>query len=103
MIEVYQAQNMVDAQLLCDQMLSENIPAVVKGGYLSGAAGELPVGSLISIWIERRGDLQRAREVVKAYEQRLQAPSHPRICSACNESSHSNFSHCWNCQAPLNE
>lgn len=51
MRQVYQAASVIDAQLVCDLLKDEGFDAVVHGGYLSGAIGELPPDTLISVYL----------------------------------------------------
>lgn len=97
MHQVYSAANVIDAQLVCDMLIEEGIEALVRGGYLSGAAGEIPVDSLISVWIKDEQSIQRARGLVTEFEQAARKPAHPRVCPQCSEQSTSHFTHCWNC------
>ena len=99
---VYEAANLVDAQLLCDRLLHLGISARVSGGYLSGAAGEIPVDGLVKVWIDDDGDHERAKEEIKAFEAGQRAPAWPRQCKSCGESTTSRFSHCWSCGEVIN-
>ena len=103
MKKVYAAENMIDAQLLCDQLIDSNIAAKVHGGYLSGAAGEIPVDNLITVWIQDEDRYEQAKTLVTRFEkQRNQTPS-KLICKSCGEESESYFSLCWSCGSALTE
>ena len=65
MKQAYQAANPVDAQLAIDLLASEGIAAHMQGRFLSGAAGELPVGELLRVWVADE-DLARAKELLAA-------------------------------------
>lgn len=107
MIRVYTAESMVDAQLVCDALLTDGLEARISGGYLSGAAGELPMGQLITVWIAEPSMLDRARAVVNAFESSFVRGSErggdSRRCPGCGEVLESQFSHCWQCGHSLVE
>jgi predicted metal-dependent HD superfamily phosphohydrolase len=63
MKQLYHAANPVDAQLAIDLLASEGIEAHLQGQFLSGAAGELPVGELLRVWV-READFERARDLL---------------------------------------
>jgi predicted metal-dependent HD superfamily phosphohydrolase len=65
--QAYHAANPVDAQLAVDLLASEGIAAHVQGNFLSGAAGELPVGELLRVWVAD-ADLGRARALLATRE-----------------------------------
>lgn len=86
---VYQAASVLDAQLVCDMLLDAGFNAVVRGGYLSGAIGELPPDTLVAVSILPNplqsntylsstestiesgvpdSDYQRARELIARFE-----------------------------------
>lgn len=41
----------MDAQLVCDLLIDAGFNAIVQGGYLSGAIGELPPDTLVSVYL----------------------------------------------------
>jgi len=97
MQKVYSAANVIDAQLLCDRLQAQGIEAVVNGGYLTGAVGELPPDQLVGVWIVHTGQLSHARKVVEAYEQALANDEKDSPCPHCGEENHVNFRICWHC------
>jgi hypothetical protein len=89
MESVYDAQNLIDAQLVCDLLLSAGIPAQVSGAGLLGAAGELPAIGVLQVLVPD-DVVDRARAVVADWdagdipdEQELErlASQHPGDCS----------------------
>lgn len=97
MIRVYSAGNVVDARLVCDMLIGAGLDATVTGGYLSGAAGELPVDTLISVWLTEPRHEWRARELIVAFEQdRRQAVTDTR-CLHCDAETTTAFTLCWQC------
>ena len=101
MHKIYSTDSLVDAQLIADLLESSRVETVIHGGYLSGAAGELPPGELISLWLVDERDADRARSVISEFElQRKQSPTQ-RLCPACAETIEGNFSICWRCGESL--
>jgi hypothetical protein len=48
---VYQAENIIDANLVKNALEHEGISAFVSGQYLTGAAGELPPVALVNVMV----------------------------------------------------
>ena len=46
---VYEAENIIDAHLVKGLLESAGIPAFVRGEYLTGALGDLPVMGLVAV------------------------------------------------------
>ncbi len=105
MISVYTAESMVDAQLVCDALITEGLEASINGGYLSGAIGELPAGQLISVWIVDTAMEAKARGIVANFEATYVAGKErggeAQTCRQCGERLESQFSHCWQCGQSL--
>jgi hypothetical protein len=51
MHRIYDAENLIDAQLVKDALEAEGIPAFVWGSALTGAIGELPVMGYVAVWV----------------------------------------------------
>lgn len=67
MESAYDAQNLIDAQLVCDLLLSAGIPAQVSGAGLLGAAGELPAIGVLQVLVPEDA-AERARAVVADWD-----------------------------------
>jgi len=61
---VYQAENIIDANLVRNALADDGIEAYVSGHYLTGAAGELPVGGLVNVMVAEL-DWPRARTIAE--------------------------------------
>lgn len=48
---VYEAENLIDAHLVRGALEEAGIPAWVRGEFLAGAMGELPVSGLVAVCV----------------------------------------------------
>jgi hypothetical protein len=48
---VYEAENLIDANLVKGMLENQGIPAFVRGEFLTGAMGELPVSGLVAVLV----------------------------------------------------
>jgi len=48
---VYEAEHLIDAHLVKGLLEQSGIPAWVRGNYLAGALGELPVSGLLAVCV----------------------------------------------------
>jgi len=101
MLKIYDAENHLDAQLAMDTLQSAGLEVVMKGQFLSGAAGELPPTGLITLWLCEPAHEQQARSLVAEYETRKNHVAPPQKCPACDEMIEGNFVCCWSCGAQL--
>lgn len=67
MKSIYQAAHGVDAHMVRALLEQAGIPAQVRGEYLQGALGELPVSGMVAVWVPE-GEAARARELVLDWE-----------------------------------
>jgi len=67
---VYQAENIIDANLVKNALEDDGIPAFVSGQYLTGAAGELPVMALVHVMVPA-SDWPRARAIAERIDAEL--------------------------------
>ncbi|NLB59364.1 MAG: DUF2007 domain-containing protein, partial [Gammaproteobacteria bacterium] len=68
MKSIYQAAHGVDAHMIRALLEQAGIPAQVRGEYLQGALGELPVSGMVAVWVPE-ADAARAKELVLDWEQ----------------------------------
>src|SRR3954471_14669501 len=67
---VYQAENVIDANLVKNALEHEGITAFVSGQYLTGAVGELPPIALVNVMVAEI-DFPRARPVAEGIDAAL--------------------------------
>ncbi|WP_290890362.1 DUF2007 domain-containing protein [Arenimonas sp.] len=67
MTPVYDAESAIDAQLVCDLLLSAGLDALVLGADLAGGVGELPAGGLVRVWVAPE-QVPRARELIDDWQ-----------------------------------
>ena len=102
MKKVYIAKNPADAHLLKGFFKGENIEAEVRGEFLYGVRGEVPItpDTCPSVWVVDDGDYDRAMELVWTFREGepLKNPIEGKTwrCS-CGEESDSQFTECWSC------
>ncbi len=99
MRKVYEAESLIDAQLVLDMLDNVDIPAILVNGNLSGGLGELPV-SPPEIWIKRDHDAERACRIVRKFDV-TEPPSGEISCGNCGEKNPESFEICWMCHAVL--
>lgn len=67
MQEVYLPQHNIEAHLVQGLLQSEGIECEIRGEFLAGAAGELPAGNNISLWVND-DQADAARELLRQYD-----------------------------------
>ncbi|MCM8883679.1 MAG: DUF2007 domain-containing protein, partial [Candidatus Thiodiazotropha sp.] len=100
MLELYQAVDRVEAQMLKDYLDQQGIASVILGDLLSGAVGELPANIYPTLWILEDGELVRAKRLTEQYFCKPPVAGEPWRCAVCGESIDSGFDICWNCATP---
>ncbi len=99
MRKVYEADSLIDAQLVLDMLENVDIAAILINGNLSGGLGELPV-SPPEVWVKRDFDEERACRIIRNFDV-IQPPFEEVLCDACGETSPASFEICWRCHAVL--
>ena len=101
MKKVYIAKNPADAHLLKGLLKGANIEAEVRGEFLYGVRGEVPIteDTCPSVWVVDDSDFDRAMELVSTF--REGAPpilegAGTWYCS-CGEENENPFTECWSC------
>jgi hypothetical protein len=64
---IYEAANIVEADIIVNVLRQEGIAAYVEGKYLPGAFGDLPLAGLVRV-VADEPDVERARAVVAEWE-----------------------------------
>jgi len=99
--KVYIAENLADAHLLKGLLEAENIDSEVRGEFLYGVRGEIPLtpDTCPSVWVLEDSDYERAVELVAVFR-RGDAPERPGggvwRCG-CGEENEDPFTECWSC------
>ena len=101
MKKVYTAKNLADAHLLKGLLEGENIEAEVRGEFLYGVRGEVPItpDTCPSVWVMDDADYDRAIELVSAFrEGEPPNPVEGKVwrCN-CGEENENQFTECWSC------
>ncbi len=60
---VYEAENLIDAHLVRGRLVNEGIEAMVRGEFLTGAMGELPMSGLLAVCVAEP-DVPRAADLL---------------------------------------
>ena len=106
MRKLYEAADRMEAQMLMDYLQEQEIPCVLLGDYLSGAAGELPANIFPTLWVIEDRHYPRARQLVREFGRGgvAETRAEPWRCPICGEMVDPGFDICWNCASPrLNE
>jgi Putative prokaryotic signal transducing protein len=94
---LYNARHVTEAHLIRGYLESQGVPAIVRGEFLAGGIGELPV-DVCRVWVMNDGDLARADVLVRDFMRgaAAQSQAHWR-CGQCGEVLEGQFTACWNC------
>ena len=102
MERLYSAADLFEAYLIRDLLAEVGVRTQILNENAQGGMGEIPFTQTYpEVWIERKGDLDRARRVIAAYESRSDTTKYVD-CTHCGEQNPDNFETCWHCSAPLN-
>ena len=67
MIKIYEAENGVDAHLLCDLLKNEGLHARIDGEFLQGGIGDLQASGLVRVMI-KASEYEQGRKIIDAWE-----------------------------------
>lgn len=105
-VNVYHAQNLIEAEFLHSILSDAGVESRVIGGAVVLLSEVLPnISESPCLWV-RQSDVTRAREILTDYEERRDKPRRPEEppatwkCTACGEMVDDDFDMCWNCQNP---
>jgi hypothetical protein len=98
MRRVYTAPDLAIATMLLHYLEHHLIRARVFNEHMSAVRFEVPFdAALPQIWVERDTDYERARALIKEFEQRPKSDGPDIACKHCNEPNPSQFESCWSC------
>lgn len=99
---VYQAKDLIEAELLLQRLQDRGIPSAVQNAFLLGMLGELPLTLRPTVCVLEERDQSAALLCVREMEAALRAPELPDVvCPSCGDTSPGNFEECWKCRAEL--
>jgi Putative prokaryotic signal transducing protein len=102
MFPVYQAKDLIEAELLLQRLADRGIPSALRNAFLQGLLGELPLSARPVVCVLDERDQSAAQLCVKEMERALDAPELPDlVCPNCGDTSPGNFEECWKCRAEL--
>ncbi len=97
MKRIYQAADLIDAELLAERLRFAGIEVELNQQNQSAALGELPM-VYPEVWIRDEDDLERASALVSKHEARSSASQAEWHCKHCGEVNPGSFEACWLCQ-----
>lgn len=101
MKQVHIARHAPEAHLVKGYLESLGIVAVIRGEFLTGGWGELPV-DVCSVWIEDERQYEQAQAAVREFLTGERARKHRHRawrCHHCGEALEGQFTKCWRCGA----
>lgn len=102
MYPVYQANDLIDAELLLQRMRDRGIPCAVQNGFLQGLLGELPLSMRPMVCVLEERDQSAGLLCVREMQAARDAPESPDVtCPNCGDTSPGNFEECWKCRTEL--
>lgn len=103
MRRIFVARNVTEAYIVSGMLNAVGIKAQVRGHFLAGGYGELPISNdtLPSVWIEDAAQSANARTVIADYERPGSRKEAPWRCEQCGESHDRQFTACWKCGREL--
>jgi hypothetical protein len=100
MIELFQAENRIQAQMLIDYLQEHGIETVIFNDHLSGAVGELPANIFPTLWLLEEQELSKANQLKERFLNLSPSKIAAWRCPACGEQIDGGFEICWNCATP---
>ncbi|MES9942742.1 MAG: DUF2007 domain-containing protein [Candidatus Thiodiazotropha sp. 6PLUC2] len=100
MIELYQAQDRVEAQMLKDFLSQQGVEVVIFNDLLSGAAGGVPANIYPTLWLLENQDFEKAKQLAEQFFSQSLSSQEPWHCEICGERIDAGFEVCWNCGTP---
>lgn len=101
MRKIYTAKDLADAHLLKGLLSGENMAVEVRGEFLYGVRGEVPItpDTCPSVWVTDDSDFDKAMELVSTYlEGKSPGPAEGEVWRCrCGEENEGQFTECWSC------
>ena len=102
MFPVYQARDLIEAELLLQRLGDRGIPGAVTNTFLQGALGMLPLSIRPTVCVLEERDVTAAELCIREMEDALSAPEMPDVvCPRCGDTNPGNFEACWKCGGDL--
>ncbi len=98
-MRVYEAQDVIEAQLVLDVLLEGGLSAELRNVNLIGSYPEVPVRP--EIWLTRPEDFDAARALIDKFEANRKTVLDDVRCPECGQSNPGNFELCWSCRAEI--
>lgn len=101
MKRVHNARHLTEAHLIRGLLESHGIEAIVRGDFLTGGWGELPV-DVCAVWVTDDKRFGEADRLLQDFLQDRSAPLHAGRdwqCAHCHETLENQFTACWKCGA----
>lgn len=101
MKRVHNARHLTEAHLIRGFLESQGIDALVRGDFLTGGWGELPVDAC-AVWITDDARFAEADQLLKDFLKGALARIHGGktwSCPQCGENIEGQFTACWQCGA----
>lgn len=98
MRKIYEAENIIDAELLAQMFRAHGVDVFIEGWHRQGALGELPVNAAPTLWVAD-DVLARAQNVLQLWQQwqtTTQSQADWR-CPRCGEMVPATMLSCWSC------
>lgn len=96
---IFVARNLSEAHIVNGMLNAAGIAAQVRGQYLAGGYGELPITSdtMPSVWIDDATQSAAARGIIDDYERPGGSRTPGWRCEQCGEVHQGQFTACWKC------
>lgn len=100
MKRVHNARHLTEAHLIRGLLESHGIEAVVRGDFLTGGWGELPV-DVCAVWVTDDGQYAAADRLLRDFLKGVTVSENSEgwRCRHCDEVLENQFTACWKCGA----
>ena len=93
---IYTHANPMIVENIKNLLENAGIKVQVKNQFALGAVGELaPINAWPEIWLERNGDMERAKKLVASLNTDCEEAEW--VCEKCGEKNGGSFEVCWKC------